>query len=80
MEEGYPLEKRLLDKLKIAVSISNCRQTVFKYVLCKKPLKAPGNRMGTMVKKKTKKYLINFTFYETFKDETILQKNFMFLC
>ena len=56
MEEGYPLKKLRLDKLKITVSIRNCRKTVFNYVLCKKPLKAPGNRrMGSMVKKKTKK-------------------------
>ena len=43
MEHGYPLKKFRYDKLKITVSISNCKKTVFNYVLCKKPLKAPGN-------------------------------------
>ena len=37
MEPGYPLKKFRLDKLKIIVSTSNCRKTVFKYVSCKKP-------------------------------------------
>ena len=78
MEEGYLLKKLRLDKLKITVFKSNCRKTVSSYVFCKKPLKAHGNRMGTMVKK-PKKYLINFTFYETFKDQPIPHKNFMFL-
>ena len=39
MEQGYPLKKFRLDKLKIIVSISNCKKTVFNYVSCKKPLK-----------------------------------------
>ena len=34
--------------------------------------------MVTMVTKE-KRYLINFTFYETFKDEPIPHKNFTFL-
>ena len=54
MEERYPLKKLRLDKLIITFSISNCRTTVFNYVLYKKPLKAPGNRMGTMVQKQKK--------------------------
>ena len=43
MEKGYPLKKFRLDKLKITVSISNCKKTVFNCVSCKKPSKAPGN-------------------------------------
>ena len=43
MEQGYSLKKFRIDKLKITVSISNCKKTVFNYVLCKKPSKAPGN-------------------------------------
>ena len=43
MEQGYPLKKFRLDTLKITVSISNCKKTVFNYVFCKNPLKASGN-------------------------------------
>ena len=42
MEQGYPLKKFRLDKLKITVSISNCKKTVFNYA---------GNLMVTMVTK-----------------------------
>ena len=52
MEKGYRLKKFRLDKLKITVSISNCKKTVFNCVSCKKPLKAPGNLMVTMVTKR----------------------------
>ena len=77
MEQGYPLKKFRCDKFKITVPISNCKKTVFNYDSCKKPLKALGNRMVTMVT--NKRYLINFTFFETFKDEPIPHKNFTFL-
>ena len=40
---GLSSQKFRLDKLKITVSISNCKKTVFNYVSCKKPLKAHGN-------------------------------------
>ena len=46
-----PSQKFRIDKLKITVSISNCKQTVFSYVSCKKSLKAPTNCMVTMVAK-----------------------------
>ena len=36
-EQGYPLRKFCLDKLKITVSFSNCEKTVFNYVFSKKP-------------------------------------------
>ena len=40
-----------LDKLTIAISISNCKKAVFNYLLCKKSWKALGNWMATMVTK-----------------------------
>ena len=72
MEKGYPLKKFRLDKLKITVSVSNCKRTVFSYVSCKKPLKAPVTEWLPLWK--NKRYLI-----ETFKDEPIPHKNFTFL-
>ena len=35
-EQGYPIKTFRLDKLKITVSISNCKKAVFNYVFCKK--------------------------------------------
>ena len=49
MEKGYHLKKFRLDKLKITVSISYCKKTVFNNVSWKKPLKASGNWLVTMV-------------------------------
>ena len=66
MEKGYPFKKFSLEKLKITVFISNCKKTVFNYVLCKKPLKHLV--IEWLPWWQNKRYLINFTFYETFKD------------
>ena len=52
MEKGYLLKKFRLDKLKITVSISNCKKTVFNYISRKKPLKARGNWLVTIVTKR----------------------------
>ena len=39
MEQGYPLKNVRLDKLKVIISIGNCKKTVFNYVFCKNPSK-----------------------------------------
>ena len=71
---GYPVKKFCLDALKITVSIiSNCKMTVFNYVFWKSHEKHFNGYHGN------KRYLSNFTFYDTFKDEPIPHKNFTFL-
>ena len=78
MEQGCPLKKFRLDQLKITVSISNCKKTVFNYVFCEKSHKE-HLLIEWLLWRQNKRYLIDFTFYETFKDEPIPHKNFMFL-
>ena len=77
MEQGYPLKKFYLDKLKSTVSISNCKKTVFNYVFAK------GHEKHLVIewlsRQQNKRYLINFTFYETFRDEPVPHENFTFL-
>ena len=77
MEKGYLLRKFHFDRLNSTVSISNYKKTVFSYILCK-------HREKHLVIERlpwwqNKRYLINFTFHETFMDETIPHKNFKFL-
>ena len=74
---GLSSQKDRLDKLKITVLISNCKKTVFNYVLCKKAIKK-HLVIEWLPWRQSKRYLINFTFYETFKDEPIPHKNFTF--
>ena len=78
MEHGYHLKKLRLDKLKITVSItSNCKKTVFNYAFAKSHEKHLV--IECLPWRPNKRYLISFTFYETFNDEPISHKNFTFL-
>ena len=51
--------------------------TVFNYVFCKSHEKHLA--IQWLPWKQNKRYLVNFTFYDTFKDEPIPHKNFTFL-
>ena len=73
MEQDYTLKKFCHDKLKITVSISNCKKTVFNYVFCKSHEKHLV--IEWLPWWQYKRYLINFIFYETFKDEPIPHQN-----
>ena len=77
MEQGYNLKKVCFDKLKITVSVSNCKD-------CFQLLFFAKNHEKHMVIewlswRQSRRYLINFTFYETFKDDPIPRKDLTFL-
>ena len=75
---GLSSQKDRLDKLKITVLTSNCKKTVLNYVLCKKAIKK-HLVIEWLPCRQNKRYLINFTFYETFKNAPIPHKNLTFL-
>ena len=72
MEQGYPLKIIFLDKLKITVSISNCKRMFSITYFAKSHEKHLV--IEWLLWWQNKRYLINFTFYETFMDEPVPRK------